>query len=401
MFAERMRGIRASPTLKVLLEADRLRRQGVDVVDFGAGEPDFPTPDNAKAAANLAIEENFTKYTASAGTSELRHAIVGRYNTDYGITVDESEVIVTAGGKQALYNVAMALYEKGDEVITHAPCWPTLTEQVKLAEAEPVIVHTRADDGFALHSDAILAAITPRTKAIIINSPCNPTGAVAPEQQLIEIANAAAPRGIWVVLDLCYEKLIYDKVPHNLPKVLMDRMRDRTILAGSASKAYSMTGWRCGWTIAPPAVVAACNALQSHSTSNVASISQRAALAALTGSQAPVRAMLAEYRKRRDSLHGWLTSDARIECVKPAGAFYLFPRISRLLSPTGIRTSAEFAQALLDEARVALTPGEGFQAPGYLRISYATSLERLREGADRFLAFVAKLERQRPAATAP
>jgi aspartate aminotransferase len=401
MFAERMRSISPSPTLKVLLEADRLRRQGVDVVDFGAGEPDFPTPDYVKAAASLAIEENFTKYTASAGTSELRHAIVGRYKTDYGITIDESDVIVTAGGKQALYNVAMALYEKGDEVITHAPCWPTLTEQVKLADAEPVIVHTRADDGFALHSDAIIAAITPRTKAIIINSPCNPTGAVATEQQLIEIANRAAPRGIWIVLDLCYEKLMYDNVPHNLPKVLMDRMRDRTILAGSASKAYSMTGWRCGWTIAPPAVVAACNALQSHSTSNVASISQRAALAALTGSQAPVQAMLAEYRKRRDSLHGWLTLDARIECVKPAGAFYLFPRISRLLSPTGIRTSAEFAQALLDEARVALTPGEGFQAPGYLRISYATSLERLREGADRFLAFVAKLERPRPAVTAP
>jgi aspartate aminotransferase len=195
-----------------------------------------------------------------------------------------------------------------------------------------------------------------------------------------------------VVLDLCYEKLIYEDTPHNLPKVLMNRMRDRTILAGSASKAYSMTGWRCGWTIAPPPVVSACNALQSHSTSNVSSISQRAVLAALTGSQAPVTSMLDEYRRRRDSLHGWLTSDLRIECVKPAGAFYLFPRITKLLSPNGIRTSAEFAQALLDDAHVAVTAVEGFEAPGYLRISYATSFERLREGADRFLAFVAKLQ---------
>jgi aspartate aminotransferase len=391
MFAQRMGRISASPTLKVLLEAEKLRRQGVDVVDFGAGEPDFPTPDNAKIAAAAAIEENFTKYTASAGTVELKQAIIERYKADYGMAIGESEVIVTAGGKQALYNVAMALYEKGDEVITHAPCWPTLAEQVKVADATPVIVHTHAEDGFTLHSRAIIEAITPRTKAIIINSPCNPTGAVMAEPALAEIADVAARRGIWVVLDLCYEKLIYDEVPHNLPKVLMDRMRDRTILAGSASKAYAMTGWRCGWTIAPPAVVSACNALQSHSTSNVSSISQRAALAALTGSQAPVKAMLDEYRKRRDSLHGWLTADPRIECVKPAGAFYLFPRISKLLSADGIRTSADFAQNLLDEMHVAVTAGEGFEAPGYLRISYATSLERLREGADRFLGFIGRV----------
>ena len=388
MFAQRMGRISASPTLKVLLEAEKLRRQGVDVVDFGAGEPDFPTPDNAKTAAAAAIEENFTKYTASAGTAELKQAIIERYRADYGITVGESEVIVSAGGKQALYNVAMALYEQNDEVITHAPCWPTLAEQVKVADATPVIVHAQAEDGFALHSQAIIEAITPRTKAIIINSPCNPTGAVMSETALAEIADVAARRGIWVVLDLCYEKLIYDQISHNLPKVLMDRMPDRAILAGSASKAYAMTGWRCGWTIAPPEVVSACNALQSHSTSNVSSISQRATLAALTGSQSPVKAMLDEYRKRRDSLHGWLTADPRIECVKPAGAFYLFPRISKLLSPDGIRTSANFAQKLLDDAHVAVTAGEGFEAPGYVRISYATSLERLREGARRFLTFI-------------
>jgi len=393
MLAERMSRTSASPTLKVLLEAERLRRQGVDVVDFGAGEPDFPTPEHAKAAGVEAIAQDFTKYTPAAGTSDLKQAIAARYEADYGVRFGESEIIVTAGGKQALYNVAMVLYGKGDEVITHAPYWPSIVEQIRIAEAAPVIVPTRAEDGFTLHAQPILDAITPRTKAIILNSPCNPTGAVAAEPQIAEIAAAAARRGIWIVLDLCYEKLIYDRVPHNLPAVLVERMRDRAILAGSASKSYSMTGWRCGWTIGPPEVIAACNALQSHSTSNVASISQRAATAALTGSQEPVRAMLEEYRTRRDQLHAWLSADPRIECVKPAGAFYLFPRITRLLSPGGIRTSADFAQALLDEARVALTAGEGFGAPGYLRLSYATSLERLKEGSDRLLAFAQRLGR--------
>jgi aspartate aminotransferase len=393
MLAERLSRTSASPTLKVLLEAERLRRQGVDVVDFGAGEPDFPTPEHVKAAGVEAIAQDFTKYTPAAGTADLKQAITARYEADYGVRFGESEIIVTAGGKQALYNVAMALYEKGDEVITHAPYWPSIVEQIRIAEAAPVIVPTRAEDGFTLHAQPILDAITPRTKAIILNSPCNPTGAVAAEPQIAEIAAAAARRGIWIVLDLCYEKLIYDRVPHNLPAVLVDRMRDRTILAGSASKSYSMTGWRCGWTIGPPEVIAACNALQSHSTSNVASISQRAATAALTGSQEPVRAMLEEYRTRRDQLHAWLSADPRIECVKPAGAFYLFPRVTRLLSPGGIRTSADFAQALLDEARVALTAGEGFGAPGYLRLSYATSLERLKEGSDRLLAFAQRLGR--------
>lgn len=389
--AERMSRISASPTLKVLVEAEKLRRQGVDVVDFGAGEPDFPTPDHAKAAGTAAIAENFTKYTPAAGTSDLKQAIAARYQTDYGVSFGEPEIIATAGGKQALYNVAMALYERGDEVITHGPYWPTTVEQIKISDATPVVVHTRPEDGFALHPQEIIDAITPRTKAIILNSPCNPTGAVASEAQVAEIADAAARRGIWIVLDLCYEKLIYDPVPHNLPKVLNDRMRDRTILACTASKAYAMTGWRCGWIIAPPEVVSACNALQSHSTSNVASISQRAAAAALTGPQDQVTVMLNEYRRRRDAVHAWLTADPRIECVKPAGAFYLLPRITRLLSPGGIATSAQFAQALLDEARVALTAGEGFDAPGYLRISYATSMERLKEGSDRFLEFARRL----------
>jgi len=394
MLAERMNKVSSSPTMKVAGEAAKLKRQGVDVVDFGAGEPDFPTPQPVKDAAKVAIDQNFTKYTPPAGTPDLRQAICARYKADYGVSFSEAETIVTAGGKQALYNIAMTLYNPGDEVITHAPYWPTIPEQIKLADATPVIVHTKPEDAFAIHPDAIIAAITPRTKAIIINSPANPTGAVISEDSMAAIADAAAKRGIWVIVDLCYERLIYDNVPHNLVKVLTDRHRERTLLAGSASKAYSMTGWRCGWILGPKEVVAAADTLQGHSTSNVASISQKAVLQALTGSQEPVTAMLNEYKVRRDTLMDWFSEDPRFECVKPAGAFYLFPRITKVLEATGITNSGDFSQMLLDEARVALTAGEGFDAPGFLRISYATSLDRLREGTTRILDFVKKHERQ-------
>lgn len=402
MLAERMRRVSASPTLKVLVEADKLRQQGIDVIEFGAGEPDFPTPDHVKAAAHAAIDANFTKYTPAAGTADLKKAICARYAQDYGIDYGPSEVIVTAGGKQALYNVAVAIFGAGDEVITHAPCWPTLLEQVKLADATPVVVNTRAEDGFAITAQALLDAITPATKAILINSPCNPTGALMTEAELTTLVDGIGDRPIYVILDLCYEQLIYEPVPHNLPKVLAERMRDRAILCGSASKSYAMTGWRCGWALGPASVIGAANALQSHSTSNVCSISQKATVAALQGPDSTVKTMLEEYRRRRDQLHAWLTADPRIKCVKPAGAFYLFIDISALLSPDGIRTSAEFAERLLREAHVALTAGEAFEAPGFLRISYATSMEQLREGVSRIQQFIGKLEQagQVPAVTA-
>jgi len=394
MLAERMSRVSASPTLKVLVEADKLRQQGVDVVEFGAGEPDFPTPDHVKAAGHAAIDANFTKYTPAAGTSELKQAIATRYKNMYGVDYKANEVIVTAGGKQALYNVALALFGAGDEVITHAPCWPTLIEQVRLADATPIIAQTSAEHGFTLDAQTLLNAVTPQTRAIIVNSPCNPTGALMDEHQMAMLADEVAGKNTWIIVDLCYEQLIYEAIPHNLPKVLADKMKDRTILCGSASKSYSMTGWRCGWAVGPAEVISACNAIQSHSTSNVSSISQKAAFAAVTGPQGFVKEMLEEYRKRRDALHGWLTADPRIKCVKPNGAFYLFIDISALLSPDGIRTSGEFAERLLQEAHVALTAGEGFEAPGFLRISYATSMDRLKEGTRRIQAFIEKLEHE-------
>jgi aspartate aminotransferase len=389
--ADRTARISGSPTMSVTATVDRLRREGIDIIDFGAGEPDFATPDAVKAAGRAAIDRDFTKYTPAAGILELRRAICDRYRADYGVEYAESEVIVTAGGKQALFNAALSLFGPGDEVITHAPCWPSLVEQIKLADATPVLVRTHPEDGFAIGARAIADAVTPRTRGIIINSPCNPTGALIAEDDLAAIGDIAARRGIWIVVDLCYEKLIYDAVAHNLPGVLARRCRDLTVLCGSASKAYAMTGWRCGWAIGPAPLVAACVTIQGHSTSNVSSITQKAALAALTGPQATVVAMLDEYRTRRDNLDEWLSGDSRLHCRKPAGAFYMFVDIGDLLSgvaPDGFRTSTAFAQALLDEAHVAVTPGEAFDAPGFIRISYATSMENLREGSARLLDFV-------------
>ena len=395
--ADRTTRISSSPTMKVTATVDRLRREGVEVIDFGAGEPDFPTPASVKTAAHTALDQDFTRYTPPSGIVELKRAICDRYRADYGVEYRESEVIVTAGGKQALCNTALSLFGPGDEVITHAPYWPTLTEQIKLADASPVLAPTHADDGFAIRAGAILDRVTARTRGIIINSPCNPTGALIAESDLAAIADVAVAQGIWIVVDLCYERLIYDDVPHNLPRVLAAKCRDLTVLCGSASKAYAMTGWRCGWAIGPAPVIAACGAIQSHTTSNVMSISQKAAVAALTGSQAPVTAMLDEYRKRRDHLCTWLAADARLRCQKPAGAFYLFIDVGDLLSVDGLRTSLDLADALLKEARVAVTPGEAFDAPGYIRISYATSLDILREGTNRLLEFV-KAHQGEPAA---
>jgi aspartate aminotransferase len=388
--AERTTRIASSPTMKVTATVDRLRRSGVEVIDFGAGEPDFSTPEPVKNAGHAALDANFTRYTPVAGIADLKRAICARYQADYGVDYTESETIVTAGGKQALYNTALALFGAGDEVITHAPYWPTLTEQVKLADATPVLVRTHADDGFTVRAQALLDAVTPRTRGIIINSPGNPTGALIAESELRRIGEFAARHELWVVVDLCYEKLIYDAVPHNLPKVLAETCRDQTVLCGSASKAYAMTGWRCGWQLGPAAVIAASSAIQSHSTSNVTSITQKAAVEAIAGPQDAVRTMLDEYRNRRDLLHQWLTADPRVRCAKPAGAFYLFVDISDVLSVGGFRTSLDFADALLEEARVAVTPGEAFDAPGFIRISYATSTENLREGSRRLLEFVAK-----------
>jgi len=391
VLAQRLANVTGSATMKVAAEADRLKRAGHQIVDFGAGEPDFPTPQHVKDAAKAAIDANFSRYTNAMGIPEFREAVAAQYTRDYGIDVTMGEVVLTNGGKQALFNTALALFNPGDEVITHAPYWPTIPEQIKIAQATPVIIQTKPDDGFTVHPEKIVAAITPKTKAIIINSPCNPTGSLTDVSAMTPIVDAAAARGIWVIVDLCYEHLIYDEVNHNLPKLLFDRHRDRAVICGSLSKTYAMTGWRAGWTIAPKELTAAFNVIMGHTTSNIASIVQKAGVVALNGPQDGVKVMLDEYRRRRDAIHGWLTANPAIKCVKPRGAFYLFPDISELLGGE-VKSSSDFAQKLIEQEHVALTPGEGFDAPGYLRISYATSMDQLREGATRILRLAESLQ---------
>jgi aspartate aminotransferase len=388
--ADRMLHVGMSPTMKGTIAAEKLRREGVDVVDLGAGEPDFPTPPHICAAGHAAIDAQRTKYTANMGTLELRQAVTARYKLDYGVSYAPDEVVITAGGKQALFHAAIGIFGPGDDVVTHAPGWPTIVEQIKIAGARPIVVRTRAEDGFVPSAGVLLSSLTPNTRGIIINSPGNPTGALISEEDARTVAAEAAARDLWVIIDLCYERLIYDRVPHNLPAIFGGVLRDRLVLAGSSSKAYAMTGWRLGWAMGPKAFASAANALQSHTTSNASSISQYASVAALTGPQECVTEMLAEYQRRRDQVLVWLSEEPRLRCAVPQGAFYLFPDVSDFLSPGGLRTSADFCDALLAEEHVVTTPGEAFDTPGFLRLSYATSLERLREGVTRLIRFARK-----------
>jgi aspartate aminotransferase len=384
--AGRMGAIGLSPIMKGTIAAERLRRAGADVVDLGAGEPDFPTPEHIRAAAHAALDQSFTKYTANAGILELREAIAARYRDDHGVSYAADDVLVTAGGKQALFHAAMALFGPGDEVVTHVPGWPTLSEQVKLAGATPVTVRTTASAGFAIDAAVILAGVTPETRGLIINSPTNPTGGLMSDDAAREVAREAARRQLWVILDLCYDRIIYDGAAHHIVRIFSDAMHDRLVLCGSASKSYAMTGWRCGWLAGPRAVAAAAGALQSHETSNVNSIAQKAAVAALTGPQTAVAEMLAIYQERRDRVLEWLAEEPRLSVLAPRGAFYLFPDVRAFLGGQA-RTSLEFADRLLETEHVVLTAGEAFDAPGYVRISFAASLDRLREGTTRLLRF--------------
>lgn len=388
--ADRMQHVAMSPTMKGTIAAEKLRREGADVVDLGAGEPDFPTPAHICAAGHAAIDAQRTKYTANMGTLELRQAVISRYKLDYGVSYAADEVVITAGGKQALWHAAFGIFGPGDDVVTHTPGWPTIVEQIKMAGARPVVARTKADDGFVPSAELLVSALTPNTRGIVINSPGNPTGALISEGDARIVAAEAAARGLWVIIDLCYEKLIYDNVAHNLPAIFAQKIKDRLVLAGSSSKAYAMTGWRLGWAVGPKPFASAANALQSHTTSNASSISQYAAVAALTGPQDCVTEMLTEYQRRRDQALVWLAEEPRLRCAVPQGAFYLFPDVSDFLSPDGLRTSADFCDALLAEEHVVTTPGEAFDTPGFLRISYATSVERLREGIARLIRFARK-----------
>jgi len=378
-----------SSTLAVLMEAERLRAAGADLVDLGAGEPDFPTPANVKQAAERAIEENFTRYTATGGAVSLKRAILEMMERDFGAIYNLSELLVTAGGKQAIFNAMASLLNPGDEVLIPRPYWVTFPEITKFLRAVPVFIDTE-ERGFVLDADMVRDSITPRTKLLILNSPNNPTGRVIPPDEFRRIVEAAAERGVLVISDECYLQFVYPPGRPFTAGQLPDDLRRSVMVCGSFSKAYAMTGWRVGFALGREDWIQPMLKIQSHSTSNVTSISQRAAEEAAQGQQDSLKFMLQEYQKRRDWLIPALNRIQGIECLNPEGAFYAFPKITGLLGET-VRNSTDFSRLLLEQALVVVTPGSSFGAEDYVRISYANSLEAIQRGVERISEAAAAL----------
>jgi aspartate aminotransferase len=386
---ERINRIEPSATMAVVAEADKLRQQGIDVVDFGAGEPHFSTPQHIKDAAILAIQNNFTKYTAVGGTAELRDAIVHRHAVDFDSDYRREEAIASTGGKHALFNAIQVLVDHGDEVILPVPYWVSFKDIVRYAGGNCVLLETDENDGFRVTSQMIERLITPRTKLIILNSPSNPSGAVMSPEDLAEVVRLATERGIWVISDECYVYLNYTGKRFSVG-ALRD-YRDRMVIIGSLSKTYAMTGWRLGYALAPAAVTSAMQKLQSQSTSNPTSIVQKAAVAALQGQQECVAEMQKEYIVLRDHVVNGLRSIPGVKCTKPEGAFYAYPNISSFFGRGGVKTASELAGKLLREAHVATVPGEGFGTRDHIRVSYATSIAELDRGLERMRKFLGAL----------
>jgi aspartate aminotransferase len=379
--SERVARMRASSTLGAMQKALSLRAEGVDVVDLGAGEPDFDTPAHVKRAAEEAMRRGETKYTATGGTRALQQSIIDYYGREFGARYEPSEVMATAGGKQAIFNAVVTLANPGDEVLVAKPYWVTFPEIAKFAETTPVYIETERN-GFQLTAEDVRAAVTPRTKLIIINSPSNPSGRVIPPAEFRKIMEVCAEAGVYVVSDECYLRFVYAPGEVFSAASLAPELRARLCIAGSFSKTYAMTGWRIGYALAPPEWIKAMLLVQGHSTSNPNSIAQAAASAAMNAPQDCVREMLAEYALRREWLISALDAVPGFKCFAPEGAFYAFPDVRGCLTGD-VKTSAAFAEKLLIDEHVVVTDGAGFGADGYLRISYATSLERLKEGVER------------------
>src|SRR3954463_6573674 len=386
---ERINRIEPSATMAVVAEADKLRTQGIDVVDFGAGEPHFSTPQQTKDAAIAAIQGNFTKYTAVGGTAELRDAIVHRHAVDFDSDYRREEAIASTGGKHALFNAIQVLVDHGDEVILPVPYWVSFKDIVRYAGGNCVLLETDENAGFRVTADMVSRLVTPRTKLIILNSPSTPSGAVMSPEDMTEVVRFAAERGIWVISDECYVYLNYTGREFSVGA--LNEFRDRMVVVGSLSKTYAMTGWRMGYALAPALVIAAMQKLQSQSTSNPTSIVQKAAVAALTGSQDCVAEMRAEYIHLRDHVLTGLSQIKGMKCARPEGAFYVYPNISAFLGRKGLNSPAEFARKLLNEAHVASVPGEGFGTQEHIRLSYATSQKELDRGLERLRSFVNSL----------
>ncbi len=385
---ERINRIEASATLAVVNEAEKLRAQGVDLVDFGAGEPHFPTPQHIKEAAIAAIHANFTKYTSVGGTAELRDAIVHRHTVDFDSDFKREECIASVGGKHALFNAVQVLVDHGDEVIIPVPYWVSFKDIVRYAGGVPVYVATDEQQDFRLTPQMIERALTPRTKVIILNSPSNPSGAVMSPEDMTAIVRLAHERGIWVISDECYVYLNFTGRRFSVGS--LREFRDRTVIIGSLSKTYSMTGWRLGYALAPAPLVSAMQKLQSQSTSNPTSIVQKAGVAALMGDQKCVDDMLAEWIRLRDHVVAGLKRIPGVTCARPEGAFYVYPNLSKLFGKS-VNSASEMAGKLLRKAHVVVVPGEGFGTREHIRISYATSQKEMDRGLERMAKLFATL----------
>ncbi len=389
----RINRIQVSPTAVVISAAEQLKAKGVDIADFGPGEPDFPTPEHIKKAAIRAIDENRTKYTPTGGIMPLREAIAAWHKRELGSGYTAKECVVTVGGKHSIFNVICVLIQNGDEVILPAPYWVSFPDIIKYAGGTPVIVQTRQEEGFSARAEAIEKAITPRTKMVIVNSPSNPTGGVVDGEEYERILAVCKKHDIWLLGDECYSHFVYE--PHRPFSIASAKdSKDRVIIIGSVSKTFAMTGWRIGYTLAPEPLIQAVTKIQSQSTSNPTSIAQYAALEAMRGGMETVPPMLAEYTKRRKRIVEGLREIPGVACEWPGGAFYAFPNVSAHLRGGNAlaKNCTGLAKELLEKAHVALVPGEAFGAPGFLRLSYATSIERIEEGLRRLNKFFTRAE---------
>ncbi|MCG3162283.1 MAG: Aspartate aminotransferase [Acidobacteria bacterium] len=370
------------------MAAEKLRSQGVNVIDLGVGEPDFPTPEHIKQAAKQALDENFTKYTAASGIAPLRQAVCDYMNSNFGSDYTPEQCCAVLGGKQGLFNAVVSLINPGDEVLLEKPCWVSFPEMAHFAEGKVVWVDTESTD-FHLTADLVKAAITPKSKLIIINSPSNPTGRVIDPAEYRKIIEVAVEKGLWVISDECYLQFVYPPHKVNSAAQLPPELRARVLIAGSLSKTYAMTGWRIGFTLGPKEWVTEIVKIQSQSATHAASIAQKAAIAALTASQESVKEMLAEFQRRGDWLIPALNKIPGVTCGKPEGAFYAFPNIKGLMKNCGFATSKEAADELLLKYGVVTTDGAAFGAEGYVRMSYANSLEAIQEAVERIKQMVA------------
>jgi aspartate aminotransferase len=393
--ASRAQRLKPSATLLITAKAKALKADGIDVVGFGAGEPDFDTPVNIKDEAKRAINNGFTKYTPVGGTDDLKNAIIFRLKEDYGLTYDKSQIMVSCGAKHTLYNLTQVMIEEGDEAIIPSPFWVSYPEQVTLAGGTPVIIETREEDGFKIDPDELKKKITPRTKALILNYPSNPTGATYNEEDLRELAGIALDAGLIIISDEIYDKIVYNGLTHTPIATIGEDVKESTILVNGASKSYSMTGWRIGYSAGDKDVSSAMSKLQGQSTSNPTSISQIAAIEAFRGPQDEVTKMVKEFEQRKNYIAKRLNDIPGVKCFHPQGAFYVFPNVSKFYGKSYngkvIGNSVEFSEYLLDVAKVAVVPGIEFGSDKHVRISYAVSMEEIKKGVDRIEEAVDKL----------